>query len=89
MIFDNHVLLFPPPKKVRAQMFTTQTTSSGMFLLMFFSITTFVHPTPSEIPRASLEGMKRALVVHGCEGLDELSIAGPSKVAKRDGAHKR
>ena len=24
--------------------------------------------------------MKRALVVHGCEGLDELSIAGPSKV---------
>mmetsp|Transcript_2878 Transcript_2878/g.4931 ORF Transcript_2878/g.4931 Transcript_2878/m.4931 type:complete len:152 (-) Transcript_2878:57-512(-) len=25
-------------------------------------------------------GMKRALVVHGCEGLDELSIAGPSKV---------
>eukprot|EP00931_Biecheleriopsis_adriatica_P080851 TRINITY_DN54196_c0_g1_i1.p1 TRINITY_DN54196_c0_g1~~TRINITY_DN54196_c0_g1_i1.p1 ORF type:complete len:379 (-),score=106.23 TRINITY_DN54196_c0_g1_i1:49-1116(-) len=25
-------------------------------------------------------GMKRAMVVHGCEGLDELSIAGPSKV---------
>jgi len=25
-------------------------------------------------------GMKRALVVHGCEGLDELSIAGPSKI---------
>ncbi|CAJ1341101.1 unnamed protein product [Effrenium voratum] len=25
-------------------------------------------------------GMRRALVVHGCEGLDELSIAGPSKV---------
>ena len=25
-------------------------------------------------------GMKRALVVHGCEGLDELSIAGPSQV---------
>lgn len=27
-----------------------------------------------------LLGMKRALVVHGCEGLDELSIAGKSKV---------
>lgn len=25
-------------------------------------------------------GMKRAMVVHGCEGLDELSIEGPSKV---------
>ena len=46
-------------------------------------------PSPSEIPKASLEGMKRALVVHGCEGLDELSIAGPSKVANRDGAHER
>jgi len=32
-------------------------------------------------------GMKRALVVHGCEGLDELSIEGPSKVweLKADG----
>ena len=28
----------------------------------------------------SAQGMKRALVVHGCEGLDELSIAGKSKV---------
>mmetsp|Transcript_4799 Transcript_4799/g.13077 ORF Transcript_4799/g.13077 Transcript_4799/m.13077 type:complete len:355 (+) Transcript_4799:63-1127(+) len=27
-----------------------------------------------------LLGMKRALVVHGCEGLDELSVEGPSKV---------
>eukprot|EP00913_Durusdinium_trenchii_P006787 g6379.t1 len=27
-----------------------------------------------------LLGMRRALVVHGCEGLDELSIAGASKV---------
>ena len=26
--------------------------------------------------------MRRALVVHGCEGLDELSIAGASKVPK-------
>mmetsp|Transcript_67098 Transcript_67098/g.174699 ORF Transcript_67098/g.174699 Transcript_67098/m.174699 type:complete len:365 (+) Transcript_67098:3-1097(+) len=34
-------------------------------------------------------GMKRALVVHGCEGLDELSIAGPSKVWElKDGAIK-
>ena len=28
--------------------------------------------------------MKRALVVHGCEGLDELSIAGKSKVGWKD-----
>lgn len=27
-----------------------------------------------------LLGMKRVLVVHGCEGLDELSIEGPSKI---------
>eukprot|EP00405_Crypthecodinium_cohnii_P013713 CAMPEP_0206455568 /NCGR_PEP_ID=MMETSP0324_2-20121206/21834_1 /ASSEMBLY_ACC=CAM_ASM_000836 /TAXON_ID=2866 /ORGANISM="Crypthecodinium cohnii, Strain Seligo" /LENGTH=345 /DNA_ID=CAMNT_0053926305 /DNA_START=211 /DNA_END=1248 /DNA_ORIENTATION=+ len=35
-------------------------------------------------------GMKRAMVVHGCEGLDELSIAGPSKVweLSEDGAIK-
>mmetsp|Transcript_72758 Transcript_72758/g.168650 ORF Transcript_72758/g.168650 Transcript_72758/m.168650 type:complete len:359 (+) Transcript_72758:95-1171(+) len=33
-------------------------------------------------------GMQRALVVHGCEGLDELSIAGPSMVweLKADGS---
>eukprot|EP00933_Yihiella_yeosuensis_P039432 TRINITY_DN33443_c0_g1_i2.p1 TRINITY_DN33443_c0_g1~~TRINITY_DN33443_c0_g1_i2.p1 ORF type:complete len:183 (-),score=41.86 TRINITY_DN33443_c0_g1_i2:185-733(-) len=33
-------------------------------------------------------GMQRALVVHGCEGLDELSIEGPSKVweLKDDGS---
>jgi len=33
-------------------------------------------------------GMQRAFVVHGCEGLDELSIAGPSKVweLKADGS---
>jgi len=33
-------------------------------------------------------GMKRSLVVHGCEGLDELSIAGPSQVweLKEDGS---
>jgi len=33
-------------------------------------------------------GMKKALVVHGCEGLDELSIEGPSKVweLKEDGS---
>mmetsp|Transcript_21578 Transcript_21578/g.29150 ORF Transcript_21578/g.29150 Transcript_21578/m.29150 type:complete len:129 (+) Transcript_21578:2-388(+) len=32
--------------------------------------------------------MQRAMVVHGCEGLDELSIAGPSKVweLKPDGS---
>mmetsp|Transcript_13479 Transcript_13479/g.20325 ORF Transcript_13479/g.20325 Transcript_13479/m.20325 type:complete len:129 (+) Transcript_13479:2-388(+) len=32
--------------------------------------------------------MQRAMVVHGCEGLDELSIAGPSKVweLKADGS---
>merc|ERR1719356_2437410 len=35
-----------------------------------------------------LLGMSRALVVHGCEVLDELSIAGPSKVweLKEDGS---
>lgn len=34
-----------------------------------------------------LMGMKRALVVHGCEGLDELSIEGPSMIweLKEDG----
>jgi anthranilate phosphoribosyltransferase len=33
-------------------------------------------------------GMRQALVVHGCDGLDELSIAGPSKVweLKTDGS---
>jgi len=33
-------------------------------------------------------GMRQALVVHGCDGLDELSIAGPSKVweLKNDGS---
>ena len=31
------------------------------------------------LSRLGCGGMKRALVVHGCEGLDELSIAGPSQ----------
>ena len=34
-----------------------------------------------------LRGMKRALVVHGCEGLDELSIAGKSKVGWKAWQH--
>ncbi len=32
-------------------------------------------------------GLKRALVVHGCDGLDEITISGPTKVSEvRDGA---
>jgi anthranilate phosphoribosyltransferase len=32
-------------------------------------------------------GLKRALVVHGCDGLDEITLSGPTKVAElRDGA---
>lgn len=66
-------------------MFITQRASRGMFSVPSPDLSI----PPSEIPKAVLEGMKRALVVHGCEGLDELSIAGPSKVANRDGAHER
>ena len=34
-------------------------------------------------------GLKRALVVHGCDGLDEITLSGPTKVAElRDGAVK-
>ena len=74
-----------PPQKIEPKHVHN---SKNLARNVFCFITTFVHP-PSEIPKAVLEGMKRALVVHGCEGLDELSIAGPSKVANRDGAHKR
>lgn len=66
-------------------MLITQRASRGMFSVPSPDLSI----PPSEISKAVLEGMKRALVVHGCEGLDELSIAGPSKVANRDGAHKR